>query len=284
MYQRKITRHKFASAGAGEMNEKPLKNDQSVVKRTLCFTVALNLFDRRFSRLNHSRQNYARRFKFEYVCVNKPFFTTLGHSTKWMKVVLTLAALKEGFSEVLFLDGDVECRDCSPNIFLDLNENKTFFMANGFSGRPNAGVVVVRRGAENVLIEILRNRLNPVPREDRVRDDGENGHMIFASKNYEGFSLLDQKWNNNAFVDADDYFRHYSAGPMRETYQFDWKERLAARTSAYFVRSARLLRIEPESLDSLALRVVRRYPVFGTVDSMRALLAEAAPIKRPGDT
>lgn len=253
------------------------------MKKNLIFSIALNGYDHVFSRLPPTQRAYASRIGCDYVLVNSPAFSTMGRECAWLKVVLLVAALRQCRGKVLFIDADVEVRCDAPSIFGEYLDPYDLYMAHGFSGRPNSGVILAGESAVSILLDILRRRRLALSPEDDV-GWGENGHMIAAAKTYPKFGLLGPEWNNNRDPSMHDHFRHYSDGPMRSAYGFDFRERLARRLTTYVLRAGRTLGMPDESLDSLALRVVRRYPVFGTVDSMRALLAEAAPIKRPGDT
>jgi hypothetical protein len=246
----------------------------------MIFSIALNGYDLVFSRLPQTHRYYAERIGCCYHLVNRPKFSTMGRECAWLKIILLLSALRQGLKKVLFIDADVEVRSGSPSIFEHVHPRCDLFMANGFSGRPNSGVILAGQGAEEILLDALRRRKLPVSLEDEV-GWGENAQMIAAAKRYPRFGLLQPEWNNNRDPAMRDYFRHYSDGPMRSAYHFDFSERLARRGSTYVLRAGRTLRLPEETLDSLALRVVRRYPVFGTVASMRALLADAAPIEPP---
>jgi hypothetical protein len=109
----------------------------------------------------------------------------------------------------------------------NLSQSHAIFMAPGFSGRINSGVIFVRNHPDgiNFLSTILEN----ADREISDPADAapyENGHFIHWGKGNQSIYLLEHDlWNNNSHLDANCYIQHYSRGKLRDDY-------LASRVNA----------------------------------------------------
>jgi hypothetical protein len=197
------------------------------VSRTLVFSIAMNGFAARFDRCLRSQRRYARRHGYDYAVVTRPRHAP-PEETAWLKIPLLLRALDRGYEWVVFLDADCEARDAAPRIESVAGPGKSVYMALGFSGRPNAGVLIGRRddGTRTFLQSVVRTADQPVPPEDEA--PYENGHVIHLAKGKPFVAVLDRRWNNNADPCLDDYIRHYSqGGPMRPLYRPTLRGRLA---------------------------------------------------------
>ena len=187
------------------------------MKKALIVSMGFNGYQWIHKRKVASQRAYAERYGFEHVMVSSPSFTNMRMECTWLKIPLMMAALDGGCPWVLYLDCDVEVKPRAPS-FLDVEvPGKDLFLAKGTSGRLNAGVILAKNTERvlSLLSTIFMNATNPVPPEDDV-GWGDNGHVIHFAKNYEGLCVLDPRWNNNHSTELDDYFRHYSAGPMRK--------------------------------------------------------------------
>ena len=134
---------------------------------------------------------------------------------------------------VMYIDADCEVQQTCPAIDSIYQSDKYLFVAPGFSGRINSGVIIWRSSLESLALISLAidNRKTPLPDSDtvgRIYGGGENGHIIHYRKNSPYVQLIDQKWNNNHTPALQDYIRHYSAGwPMRALYTMDVKAKYA---------------------------------------------------------
>ncbi len=141
-------------------------------------------------------------------------------------------------------------------------EGKDLYLANGFSGRANSGVIIVRSSERvvSLLSTMYVNALNPLPAEDDV-GWGENGHVIHYAKDYEGLQVLDQRWNNNFAPELEDYFRHYSAGPMRKFYKFTTFEKICYRAAKKYNQYSQKNTLPfQDSMEMLMNAVCAHYP------------------------
>jgi len=172
---------------------------------------------------------------------------------------------------VIYVDADADIRATAPNILDCIDHRNAFFAAQGYSGRINSGVLVLRRCAESIrLLEtILGNRDMALPAEDDV-GWGENGHVIYFSRQFPLLEIIEQRWNNNTDPELDDYIRHYSAGPMRAHFKVGVSARFAFRCCHYGLAAyTRLVRlVAPRRgalathLDVLTARTLLKYPIF----------------------
>lgn len=177
-------------------------------------TVATQDYAQRWRFCIDSQAKYCRRHGFQHRVLN-PSRSSL--HPKWAKLEATLDLIRSG-TPVLLLDADTEIANSCP-AFTDLiTSDKDILVANGTSGRPNSGVMVFSPSpdglAANFLELCLASRLTPLPPEDFVTEEGENGHVIhllkrptFAART----TILDGKWNcSDPNLAAGAYIRHYT--------------------------------------------------------------------------
>ena len=189
--------------------------------RPVLVTIATHGFQYLWLNCIESHQRYADRYGYDYDLI-----TTNDHpelTPHWSKVKVCIALLREG-RDVLLIDSDAYIRPTTPRFtdLLDREKGCDIFIAKGWSGRPNSGVVFLRAGADSMgvrfLEECLANRHKVLPEEDRVTDYGENGHFIhflkqdpFQPKTF----ILDERWNRIKLrATSGDFIIHYT-GPMR---------------------------------------------------------------------
>jgi hypothetical protein len=145
--------------------------------------------------------------------------------------------LAKGYDWVLFLDADCEVRPDCPSIETVYRPGKVVYAANGHSGRPNSGVIIVRNSPEAVAFfrQLLDEADNAEAIPMRDRAPYENGHFIHYSKQFPLFETLDSKWNNASDSRVRDFIRHYT-GPMRAIYRVDWSGRHMPRLTLALAR------------------------------------------------
>lgn len=189
--------------------------------RPTLVTIATDGFQYLWLHCVESQQRYAARHGYDHQLMTTNAYPAL--PPHWAKVTACMALLTQGH-DVFLLDCDVCIRAHAPR-FTDLLEwepGYDIFIANGWSGRPNSGVVVFRGGAHSTaaafLDRCLANRHKQLPAEDRVTAHGENGHFIHFLKE-EPFRLktflLDDRWNKIVPpAISGDFIIHYT-GPMR---------------------------------------------------------------------
>lgn len=189
-----------------------------MLNKTLVFSIAMNGYQWRYNALINSHRRYCEKQGYDYVSVNKPSSTVLGHEVAWLKIRLIIKALEKGYRWVVFLDADTEIKLSAPAVqTLECND-KHIYMAKGYSGRINSGVIIVRNNTASRYFFrlVLDNALTPIPLEDQV-GWGENGHIIHYAKQFSNVQIIGNEWNNNHQESEQDYIRHYSAGPFRNT-------------------------------------------------------------------
>jgi len=251
----------------------PMKQEK--VKKPLIVSMGFNGYQWAYRRNIETQKAYAHRHGYDYVFVEKPAFTRLLMECAWLKLPLMLAALRSGRPWVFYLDSDIEVKRDTPAIETIFCDGMTLYMANGFSGRLNSGVMIARNDpALTALLErIVDKALMTVPEEDSV-GWGENGHVIHFAKNFAGLQLISSVWNNNCDPEIDDYLRHYSAGPMRRHYQFTPVEKVCSKLGKVYIKGMKAISGGKESdgdffanLKSLTDTVLQYYPELGSVRS-----------------
>lgn len=210
------------------------------MKNVLIFTIATGGYHWLYRNNIESQRQYASKYGYTYSVVDRPQVSLAGKEIVWLKLYLIAEALKNSYDWVVFLDADTEVKPRCPDIVSLDTENKSIYMANGYSNRVNSGVLIFRndRNSREFIKTVCENHLNPIPEHDSV-GWGENGHVIHYAKNNKHVKVLDKKWNNNSHPDLQDYIRHYSAGPLRKLYKHKlldgWKFQ-AFRIYSAFVR------------------------------------------------
>lgn len=191
------------------------------MKDTLLFSIALNGYDKLFRECIYTQQRYSKKFSFKYCLINKGPQKLTGEESAWLKLYLLREALQCGYEWLGFIDADCEVREHTPDFrtCLSSGTKASIFMANGFSGRINSGVIFMKNTpeAKAYLDEVIKNRENPVPEEDQA--PFENGHMIKYGKHNPSVEIINNRlWNNNIEFDPGSYIQHYSGGKLRPLY------------------------------------------------------------------
>jgi hypothetical protein len=161
-----------------------------------------------------SQHQYCRRHGYQYQLID-PAQSQL--HPKWAKIEATERLLNKGLP-VLLLDVDTEILKHTPPFTDLITADRDILVANGNSGRPNSGVMIFSASPGSVasafVNDCLAARLSPVPAEDFVTKEGENGHVInllrrpeYASRTF----ILDSKWNcSDPEFAANAYIKHYT--------------------------------------------------------------------------
>ncbi|KUJ84922.1 hypothetical protein AWR36_004600 [Microbulbifer flavimaris] len=195
------------------------------MKKTLVFSVATDNYDKAFAKIIKTHERYARKYGHDYQLISGPGSDVLGREVAWLKIPLLIGAMDAGYEAVMFVDGDAEIQKKCPN-FVDLFEDDAdVYLANGHSGRPNSGVIIVKATPESkaLLERVLQDFGKPLSQIDTV-GWGENGYVIHEVRKYARYKNISLRWNNTWDVELKDYIRHYT-GPMRAHYKFGFKEK-----------------------------------------------------------
>ena len=251
--------------------------------KALVFSIALEGFEQTFGDCIKTQIEYCRRYQYDYVLIKRSPYHLYPDEAAWMKVPLIRAALAGNYEWVSFLDADCEIRSHTPGFsehFSALSESKTIFMAPGFSGRLNSGVIFAKNSPASLSFfdKILINADLEIPTpEDRA--PYENGHFIYYGKdNPAVYPLEHQLWNNNSRLDDKSYIQHYVRGPMREWYMnnrvLPKKESLIKKVliDPFFNNNLNILKnkaqrpVKPmiisESINKLLPYYMKKYSVF----------------------
>lgn len=187
---------------------------------TLMFTIALNGYHWQYRKNIQSQRAYAARHGYRYVVVDRPLLTSLGIECAWLKVALIVEALKANFDWVVFVDADAKMQSRAPGVETLATPDKSVFIAKGYSGRINSGVLIAQQSqsATSYFAQVLENMEKPLPECDSV-GWGENGHIIHYAHQKPFIQVVSSRWNNNSDPHMQDYIRHFSAGPLRALFQ-----------------------------------------------------------------
>jgi hypothetical protein len=214
-----------------------MNNTLQKTGKSLVFTIAFNGYQFVYRKNIQSHKRYAQKYGFDHAVINRPGFTSLLMECCWLKVILLMSALKSGYDWVFFIDADAEIKNICPDFRNLEKKDKALYMANGFTGRVNSGVIIVKNTPE--MYEFFKLTLQQynkmLPAEDSV-GWGENGHIIHFSRNMAMLENIPPLWNNNHTPELNDYVRHYSAGPMRPLEKLGLISRLVGKISRYIQR------------------------------------------------
>lgn len=219
--------------------------------KTLVFSIALNGYQHLYKRNLVTQQRYAQRHGYEYVAVTQPALSLLGLECAWLKISLLTKALYSGYATVLYLDADTCVSEATPPVESLIKNEKYLYLARGFSGRFNSGVMLVRNHAQIIagFEHMLATSEQSVAAEDSV-GWGENGHVIAFAKNNSLVQEISREWNNNTDPALDDYIRHYSMGPMRPLFKTSLVNRLAFFTCRCIIAAGKRL-LKPQKFSFL---------------------------------
>jgi len=186
------------------------------MKDTLIFSIALNGYQWKYSKHLQSHSQYANKYGYHYQVVTQPHFSKLGVECCWLKLTLMYEALLAGYKQVVFLDADALVQSGCPEIESVLAEGKYLYLAKGYSGRFNSGVIIVKNNINviNWIANVINNRNKSVEIENDV-GWGENGHIIEYSNNCDFVQEISQVWNNTYDTNMVSFIRHQNSGPLR---------------------------------------------------------------------
>ncbi|MDX1699730.1 MAG: hypothetical protein R3250_03880 [Melioribacteraceae bacterium] len=192
------------------------------MQNTLVFTIALNGYSQLFKNCIESQKKYCQKFDYKYSIVKKTPPPLSNTDSAWLKLYLIREALKMDFEWIAFIDADCQIRLHTPDFrqyVTNLNSKASIFMAQGFSGRINSGVILIKNtsSALNFLNLVLDNRYKEIPAEDEALY--ENGHVIHYGKDNPYVEIIPNRlWNNNIEFNKESYIQHYSGGILRSHY------------------------------------------------------------------
>jgi hypothetical protein len=187
--------------------------------RPVVLTIATGDYAEKWRFCIDSQRTYCRRHGYDHHVLTS---IEDGLHPKWAKLSAAVRLLEKG-TDVLLIDADAEIAEtCPPLTDLLADDKSDIFYVLGKTGRPNSGVLLLRGGSESAalafLTECLARRSEPVPAEDFVTADGENGHVIWLLKSPDHSRrsrILDEAWNcSNPGQAAHAYIRHYT-NPLR---------------------------------------------------------------------
>lgn len=238
---------------------------------TIVFSIALNGYQWRYRQYLSSHRAYAKRFNYHYQAVTRPIFSGLGIECCWLKLTLMHTALNAGYKHVMFVDADAMIQTTCPAIESVLENDKSLYMAKGYSKRFNSGVMIVRNSlvVRQWISRVIAHRATPVAPENDV-GWGENSHIIELSHQCRFIQELPQRWNNTSNPRLDDYIRHHNYGPLRTNFWDNLLHRAIFCIADRLVRLAGLPQpIKHQALNAHLLgdetnRVLTYYPSFST--------------------
>ena len=209
-------------------------------ENVLVFSIALQGYSNLFKNCIKTQRNYCSRFEYDYILIDKSPRSLLPAEAAWLKIFFLKEALTCTYKWIAFIDADCEIREHAPSFIEDLEKfgkNKKIFMAHGFSGRINSGVIFIKNSPEALeyLEKVIINGDKIISDEDQA--PYENGHIIKYGKNNPYIQIIDaKKWNNNFTLDHSSYIQHYSGGILREQYL---RERPFIKSKYLFMRRIR---------------------------------------------
>lgn len=238
------------------------------MQQTLLFSIALNDYDRLFYDCIKTHRNYSSRSDYNYLLIKSSPFKMTGEESAWLKIFLLREALNMEYKWIAFIDADCEIREHAPDFrkyMAQLDPNASIYIAHGFSGRINSGVIFMKNTPEAMayLQKVIENKDNPVPEEDKA--PFENGHMIKYGKDNPSVKIIDNRlWNNNMEFDPESYIQHYSGGKLRPLYL----QKHPVASSIYRLKkkwkfySGKYKRADSAQLESLIPWFKKNYPEF----------------------
>lgn len=225
--------------------------------KLLIICVALNGYGRIYSQCIESQRKYASKQGYSYQLIDQSVNASIT-ACAWLKIPLLIEALKQDYDWVVFIDSDCWVDIKTPPLESLYMEGKFIYMAQGFSGRINSGVIITRK--HNSVLAMLEKIYANCNKALAEADWGENGHIIHYLTGWKALYILDQRWNNNADPSRQDFIRHYSAGAgMRGLYPATLADtfwRYFYRMKMYFRRNKFISRSETkQAVENLLYQV-----------------------------
>ena len=239
---------------------------------TLVFTIALGGYALTFEECIKSQKEYCARMGFKFVLVEKVPQKIFPAEAAWLKIILLEYALRCDYDWLAFIDADCEIRNHAPSFVEEIkkfDENKSIFMAHGFSGRINSGVIFLRnnKDSRNYLQKVIKNMENKIPEADQALY--ENGHMIHYARGNPSVQIVDYSlWNNNRYHDEKAYIQHFSGGILRNRYlertkqinKINLFDRILKKINSRIVKKKTITLTQ--SLQELLPSLLEEYPAF----------------------
>ncbi|WP_440873958.1 hypothetical protein [Thalassotalea sp. PLHSN55] len=236
---------------------------------TLVFSIALNGYQWLYRKQLNSHKRFAQKYGYQYICVSRPFVSTLGVECCWLKLTLMREAFRAGYNNVMFLDADAFVQKSCPAISEVFSHNKYLYMAKGYSKRFNSGVIIAQNHPKTSqwLSTIINSRFNNIKAENSV-GWGENGHIIEHSKNCDFISELNHKWNNTFDEQLNDFIRHQNYGPLRTSALDNFIHKVIFSLSARALSVIKVFRSHDKHTDLLdqeTKKILTIYPAFSQI-------------------
>jgi hypothetical protein len=189
-------------------------------QKVLVFSIALIGYDRIFRHCINTHRAYCKRYDYDYILIDRFPGVPDKEEAAWLKILLTIEALKSGYEWVVYVDSDCEIRDWTPRIESLKMPEKYIYLVPGYSGFINSGVLIAECSIESIdFFEKVLNGVGQQISELSIIDWGENPYVIHQAKDNPYVHLLEHhQWNNNTNLDPKSYIIHYSSGTFRELY------------------------------------------------------------------
>ena len=187
------------------------------MRNVLMLSLANQGYEVLYKRNIDSHRRYAKLKGYHYVCVTDPIYTKLAMEVAWLKIYLIEKALKAGYDWVMFVDADCEVKTSTPSIENVEVQGKYLYIAKGYSGQLNSGVLIIKNEYQAIksLERIRRNIDNELLEDETHVGWGENDCVILECRNNPAVQVIGRVWNNNGSLKMNDFITHYSAGPLR---------------------------------------------------------------------
>lgn len=169
------------------------------MENVFMFTVATNGYDEVFADYLETQKNYAAENKYTYHAITKtPPYGISGSMSAWLKIPITLRALRAGYDWVFFVDADCKINAHTPPVQSVFTEGKSIYFCHDWTRRINSGVMIVYNTKDSVNFFRKVFYLADVPGFLLPKNDRnlyENGHVITVGKSHPAVEILDDKWN-----------------------------------------------------------------------------------------
>lgn len=176
-------------------------------------------FLQKYKKCIESQKKYCKKYNFDYNLDSTPVYTNDRKEWTWKKHYI-LNQFEDTHEVLILIDADCEIKESAPSINTVLNKNSIYYV-NGISGRPNAGFMIFRNDdiGKYFRTELINRRSKKVPLNFKVKEGGDNGHVIWVlSEMSEGVQELPICWNcSQPKFARDAYIIHYT-NSMRPFY------------------------------------------------------------------
>lgn len=164
------------------------------------FCAASDDYVEKYSNFIQSHKRYCMKHDIDYYIENDPLEPDQTKKEWYWKKITCVEKYFDRYDYVGVVDADLFILNRAPDIRTILDSKNSIFYANGKTGKPNSGFVIIKNSkkGKHYLSTVLEYR--KIAGKLKPNTGGENGSVIHYIKNFPKFTKeIDRKWNFSSF-------------------------------------------------------------------------------------